>query len=148
MRARAAGARGFYVPEMIVHHLVPRERLTKQYFRRWLYWHGISRAMLYRQGGFDMEEPELEHPPYAGGRSIVGVPVHLVRKAARSARSLAWHTLRGNVAVAFEYELWLCFFAGLVRQRFADRRLPIAAGPAAPSAAPASEPLSYAGFDV
>lgn len=127
LRARAAGARGFYLPDMVVHHLVMRERLEKQYFRRWLYWHGISRAMLFLQRGFDMEEPELVRPPHAGERQIGGVPVHLVRKAWRSARSLVWHTIRGNDAVAFEYELWLCFFAGLVRQRWADRDLPIAA---------------------
>jgi len=130
LRARAAGARGFYVPEMVVHHLVARDRLEKQYFRRWLYWHGISRAMLFLQRGFDMEEPELERPPYAGDRQVGGVPLHLIRKALRSTLSLMWQTLKGNVAAAFEYELWLCFFAGVVRQRWADRHLPIAAGPA------------------
>jgi glycosyltransferase involved in cell wall biosynthesis len=130
LRARAAGVRGFYIPDMIVHHLVPVERLSKQYFRRWLYWHGISRAMLYRQGGFDMEEPELEQPPHVGEPGIFGVPAHLVRKALRSTRSFVWHRLRRNVPTAFEHELWLCFFAGVVRQRWADRRLPVAAGPA------------------
>ena len=130
LRARAAGARGFYLPEMIVHHLVARDRLEKQYFRRWLYWHGISRAMLFLQHGFDMEEPELERPPYAGDRQLGGVPLHLIRKAVRSTLSLAWQSLKGNVAVAFEYELWLCFFAGVVRQRWADRHLPVVAGPA------------------
>ena len=130
LRARAAGARGFYLPEMVVHHLVARDRLEKQYFRRWLYWHGISRAMLFLQRGFDMEEPELERPPYAGDRQVGGVPLHLIRKALRSTLSLVWQTLKGNVAVAFEYELWLCFFAGVVRQRWADRHLPVAAGPA------------------
>jgi glycosyltransferase involved in cell wall biosynthesis len=136
LRARAAGARGYYIPEMVVHHLVARERLEKQYFRRWLYWHGISRAMLFMQGGFDMEEPELERPPHAGEGQIGGVPVHLLHKAARSLRGLAWHTVKGNVSVAFEYELWLCFFAGIVRQRWQDRRLPIAAGPASAAAVP------------
>jgi glycosyltransferase involved in cell wall biosynthesis len=130
LRARALGVRGFYLPEMIVHHLVGPERLRKQYFRRWLYWHGISRAMLYRNGGFDMEEPELEAPPHAGGRTIGGIPVHLIRKAARTLRSWTWHTLTGDVTAAFEYELWLCFFAGLARQRWADRKLPVAPGPA------------------
>jgi glycosyltransferase involved in cell wall biosynthesis len=130
LRARAAGMRGVYLPEMVVHHLVPRERLTKEYFRRWMYWHGISRALLYRHGGFDMEEPELERPPHAGDRCFGGVPSHLVRKAARTTRSFAWHTLRRDAAGAFEYELWLWFFAGVVRQRWADRSLPLADGPA------------------
>jgi len=130
LRARAAGVRGFYLPDMIVHHLVAPDRLEKPYFRRWLYWHGISRALLFRHGGFDMEEPELERPPHARERMIGGVPVHLLVKAARSARALAWHAAHGNVATAFEHELWLCFFAGVVRQRWADRRSPIANGPA------------------
>lgn len=114
---------------MVVHHLVSPERLVKQYFRRWLYWHGISRATLYRHGGFDMEEPELEHPPHADGRAIGGVPVHLIRKALLSTRSLIWHAVRRDDAIAFEYELWLCFFAGIVRQRWADRKQPVGDGP-------------------
>jgi len=130
LRARAVGARGFYIPDMLVHHLVVAERLEKQYFRRWLYWHGISRAMLFQQRGFDMEEPELEHPPHAGEAQIFAVPVHLYWKALRMLRSFVWHMLTRDYAEAFEYELWLCFFAGVVRQRWADRRLPVAAGPA------------------
>jgi hypothetical protein len=31
-------------------------------------------------------------------------------------RSCLWRRLRGQKARAFEYELWLCFFAGLARQ--------------------------------
>jgi glycosyltransferase involved in cell wall biosynthesis len=126
LRARAQGARGFYLPDMIVHHLVNPERLRKQYFRRWLYWHGISRALLFKHGGFDMEEPELENPMHAGERQIAGVPVHLIRKAMRTLAAWAYHTARRHIAIAFEYELWLCFFAGVVRQRWIDRRLPIA----------------------
>jgi len=36
----------------------------------------------------------------------------------------------GEQVAAFEHELWLCFFAGLARQRWADRSLPVAKGPA------------------
>lgn len=130
LRARALGARGFYLPAMVVHHQVKRERLTKQYFRRWLYWHGISRAMLFQHGGFDMEEPELERSRHVGVRQIGGVPVPLVAKAGRSLRSAVWHTLARDERTAFEHELWLCFFAGIVRQRWIDRKLPITSSPA------------------
>jgi hypothetical protein len=34
-------------------------------------------------------------------------------------------TLRGDVAPAFEHELWLCFFAGVVRQRWSERHVPV-----------------------
>jgi len=130
LRARAMEARGFYLPDMVVHHLVAAARLTKRYFRRWLYWHGISRALLFKHGGFDMEEPELEPPPHAGERLVAGVPIHLWAKARRCAGALAWHAVHGRVVTAFEYELWLCFFAGIVRQRWADRHFSVAAFPA------------------
>jgi glucosyl-dolichyl phosphate glucuronosyltransferase len=141
LRARAAGVRGFYIPGMLVYHLVGPERLSKRYFRRWLYWHGISRAILFRNGGFDMEEPEMEHPPHAGDAQIFGVPLHLLRKAGRSSRSFLWHSLRGDVGTAFEHELWLCFFAGIVRQRWADRKLPIVDGPASGRASGSHTPV-------
>ncbi len=131
LRARAAGVRGIYLPEMVVHHLVPRTRLNRRYFWRWLYWNGISRAILYRQGGFDIEEPDLENPPHAGPRQFGGVPRPLLWKAARATRSLAWHTLTGNAREALRHELWLCFFAGVVRQRWSDRGLPVAKRPGA-----------------
>ena len=115
LRARAAGCRGFYVPDMRVEHRVEPERLERQYFRRWHYWHGISRARLYHRYGFDPEEPEAaryDHPL----PSIFGVPYRLFPKALASLRSCIWRRLRGQEAPAFEYELWLCFFAGLARQ--------------------------------
>jgi len=132
LRARALGVRGYYLPDMVVLHHVATERLKKQYFRRWMYWHGISRALLFRQGGFDMEEPERPHARSAGVRMVGGVPAHLFRKALRSSRSLVWRSLRGESAIAFEYELWLCFFAGVARQRWRDRELPIESGPTYP----------------
>src|SRR3954447_14345248 len=125
LRARSAGVHGFYLPDMIVHHLVAASRLKKRYFRRWQYWHGISRAILFRHGGFDMEEPELLAPPHAGERLIAGVPAHLLSKAAHSTGALAWHTVRRHPAQAFEHELWLWFFAGVVRQRWIDRLKPV-----------------------
>jgi hypothetical protein len=77
-----------------------------------------------------MEEPELLAPPHAGERRIGGIPPHLLSKAWRSAAACAWHTLRRRPAMAFDHELWLCFFAGALRQRWADRVLPVADGPA------------------
>jgi hypothetical protein len=127
LRARAGGARGLYLPEMVVHHLVETSRLQKRYFRRWLYWHGVSRALLFAQTGVDMEEPEqgLQRGCEA---QVCGVPRPLLTKAARFARGLAWHTLTRNTATAFDRELWLCFFAGVVRQRWIDRRQPLPRG--------------------
>jgi glycosyltransferase involved in cell wall biosynthesis len=126
LRARSAGLTGMYLPDMLVHHLVASSRLTKQYFRRWFYWHGISRAMLFRLGGFDIEEPDAIVPPNPALPQVLGVPTYLLPKAARALRSYVWQTVRRNPVAAFERELWLCFMAGVIRQRVADRHLPTA----------------------
>jgi len=135
LRARAAGVRGLYLPDMVVRHLVEPGRLHKQYFRRWMYWHGISRAILYQQCGFDIEQPELLSAPQTPGTPFAGIPSHLLFKAARSIRSMVWRIVKGDRREAFDYELWLCFFAGVARQRWADRKLTAAPrpAPAAPS---------------
>ncbi len=44
-RLLAAGARGFYHPDLIVYHHVQPHMLTKHYFRRWLFWHAVSVGM-------------------------------------------------------------------------------------------------------
>ena len=61
VRAHAAGLVGYYIPDVVVQHLIPQDRLTKSYFRRWYYWRGVSRAILYADCGLDMENPEA--PP-------------------------------------------------------------------------------------
>jgi glucosyl-dolichyl phosphate glucuronosyltransferase len=115
LRARAAGITGFYLPDMIVDHRVGADRLQKQYFRRWYYWHGISRAKLYWRFGLDPEEPEaLQYTQPLP--QVAGVPRRLFLKAVRSLRSWAWRSFRGESARAFEYEMWLCFFAGLTSE--------------------------------
>jgi len=121
IRARSAGLTGMYVPDMTVRHVIPASRLRKQYFRRWFYWRGISRAMLYAQFGLDMEKPE---DPALDARLVpqpFGVPRYLFRKALVHAVAAVRSLLRGDTRTAFEHELWLCFFAGIVRQRWTDR---------------------------
>lgn len=132
LRARAIGLRGFYVPDMKVEHLVVSERLTRDYFRRWYYWHGISRALMYWRFGFDPEEPETFRHTTALP-SIAGVPRQLLRKALRSTRSFAWRTLRGEKARAFEHEISLAFTVGFARQCLRHRHGHFAAEYAPPS---------------
>jgi glycosyltransferase involved in cell wall biosynthesis len=69
-RLLAIGARGFYRPDLIIHHYVPPERLTKEYFRRWCFWRGVS------QGVLDRRRPAAV--PY-----LLGVPRYLVGVAVR-----------------------------------------------------------------
>ena len=115
--------RGFYVPEMALRHIIPADRLNKRYFRRWFYWRGISRALLYERSGLDMEAPEQTHARLLDGaaRRSACRDTSIARRFARAADWVR-DTLRGRRVEAFEHELWLCFFAGIVRQRFRDTR--------------------------
>jgi glucosyl-dolichyl phosphate glucuronosyltransferase len=122
IRARTAGLRGFYVPEMVVQHIIPASRLTKAYFRRWFYWRGISRAMLYQKAGLDMEWPERTTLDFRTVPHVFGVPRYLYRKALASVASWLAATFRRDAVAAFDHELWVWFFAGIVRQRWKEHR--------------------------
>jgi glycosyltransferase involved in cell wall biosynthesis len=71
-RLLAAGARGMYVPELIIYHFVPTERLTKRYHRAWCFWQSVSSAVL------DRIRPQptayvLGVPRYFYGRALRGM---------------------------------------------------------------------------
>jgi glycosyltransferase involved in cell wall biosynthesis len=124
LRARAKGLSGFYVPEMAVRHVISAERLRKAYFRRWFYWRGVSRAMLYQQHGLDMQSPDGEPHDFTNVPRVGGVPRDLYGTAARHAAATMISWMRGEARAAFEHQLWLCMFAGIVRQRWHDRQQP------------------------
>jgi glycosyltransferase involved in cell wall biosynthesis len=101
-RLLASGARGFYHPDLVIHHYVAPERVTKGYFRRWCFWRGVSLGVLARQ-----------QPPAVV--LVLGVPRHIVGTAVRGtvdtltrlfrareagrrfANELAWWDLAGFV---------------------------------------------------
>jgi glucosyl-dolichyl phosphate glucuronosyltransferase len=122
LRAKAAGLRGFYAPDMTVNHIIPGDRLKKRYFRKWFYWHGISRAMLYEQAKVDMEAPEQSALDYSKVPHIAGVPRYMYRSCLRMFADMIKAAIRRNTVAAFENELWLWFFAGVVKQRWKDRK--------------------------
>lgn len=124
IRARQAGLRGFYAPEMVLEHIIPADRLRKAYFRRWFYWRGISRAILYERAGLDMEAPERTTIDFTKVPHIAGVPRYLFRRAFENVLQYIGSTLRRDPVAAFEHETWLWFFAGIVRQRWRDGRKP------------------------
>src|SRR4051812_11196708 len=121
LRAHAAGLRGFYAPDVVVQHVIPADRLRKPYFRRWFYWRGISRAMLYADTGLDMEAPEQSTLDYTKVPHVLGVPRYMFRSAAIALKDAVTATVRRDPIAAFEHEAWLCFFAGIVAQRVKDR---------------------------
>jgi glycosyltransferase involved in cell wall biosynthesis len=134
LRAHAAGLTGYYAPSIVVQHLIPADRLTKRYFRRWFYWRGISRAMLYADTGLDMEKPEQSTLDFAAVPHVAGVPRYLFRSAVIAAAKAVRAWLRRDPVASFDRELWLCAFAGIVRQRWKDRHRPIGRRASAPQA--------------
>ena len=126
-RARMANVKGFYSPNLVIHHVIPADRLTKKYFRSWFYWHGISRAILYQTKGLDMESPESTELDFSLVPHIAGVPRYMYRTYLQSFFSMIGAFVRGDVAAAFEHELGLWFFAGVLKERWKGRRQPIPA---------------------
>jgi hypothetical protein len=113
-----------------VQHIIPAERLSTTYFRRWFYWRGISRALLYERSGLDMEAPERTTLDFSQVPHVLGVPRYLYRKAITAAIDWLRASLRRDPVAAFDHEVWLWFFAGILRQRLRDRplfRLPASA---------------------
>jgi glycosyltransferase involved in cell wall biosynthesis len=95
-RLLAAGARGRYLPDLIIYHYVPPERLTKKYYRRWCFWRGVSRGML------DGTRPMPV--AYFGG-----IPRYLYGAAARGLATILYSGLsrRRDPAARFSNELAL-----------------------------------------
>jgi glycosyltransferase involved in cell wall biosynthesis len=93
-RLLASGARGAYVPDLVIYHHVPAGRLSKKYFRRWCFWRGVSLGVM------DRERPA----PVA---YFAGVPRYQFGRAARGVLRLANPaTWRGRSAAdRFEDEL-------------------------------------------
>lgn len=125
LRARAAGLRGFYVPDMIVHHVIEANRLTKRYFRRWYYWHGISRAILFAKLGVDMDSPDNSKLDFSRVPQLAGVPRYLYRTLTQHVSAMVRARLRGDPVAEFEHESWVWFFAGIARQRWTERKVVI-----------------------
>lgn len=68
------GAQGLVVPDLIIYHWIPAERLTKKYFRRWVVGRGLSVGMQIRSRGFE-------------GPSFLGIPRFYFSKPVRSVMS-------------------------------------------------------------
>jgi GT2 family glycosyltransferase len=95
-RLLKAGARGRYLPSLVIHHHVSAERLTPEYYRRWCFWRGVSRGLM---------DPAHRLPvPY-----LAGVPRFLVGRAALGVARMAAGRVKGDPwqhSFADELSLW------------------------------------------
>jgi len=105
-RLTLSGARGLYVPDMIIYHYVPSERLTKKYYRRWCHHHGLTRARV----------DALRRQPVA---YFLGVPRYMIADAIRAIPALLAAVVTGkwNAPGTFARELGIWNLLGFVRGR-------------------------------
>ncbi len=110
LRLKRAGFRGVYDPAMSVRHLVPVERLSRPYFRRWHRGYGHSMALI----------DDLHPQPVP---RWFGVPRFLVRRTIESFPRMAVAQLRGDLPGVFEQELNLWFMLGYFGGKLTNKRL-------------------------
>jgi glycosyltransferase involved in cell wall biosynthesis len=108
LRLIDAGHRGRYLPDMIVRNRLDSARLTKRYFRRWMFGNGKAESIMSRG-----RESHL--------RRWLGVPRTEFRRAAEVSASWLGCMLRGRLDGAFEHELHLRAFVGFVSHRWTGR---------------------------
>ena len=139
-RSRKAGARGLYVPAMVLDHVVPASRLTRSYFRRWWYWKGVSHARVHELHGRTELGLDLNRIP-----RVLGVPRYIFGNIVRSALDWARAWFPPDAARRAEHWLSLMYYAGYCREIW--RPTPLgregagSAGTAPPSGSPAVSSL-------
>jgi glucosyl-dolichyl phosphate glucuronosyltransferase len=124
VRARRHGLRGCYAPTLALRHIIPSSRLNKAYFRRFFYWRGVSRALLYQQQGLDMETPQDTQLDFRQVPHVLGIPRYMFRTMVAALIGTIRSCAAGRTNEAFEQELTLWMFAGIIRQRWRDRGRP------------------------
>ena len=93
------GARGEYLPNLVIYHYIAESRLSREYYRRWSFWRGVSLGLMDRR-----------HPlPVA---YLIGVPRYLWGRAARAAIRLALGPHRRPPRERFGDELQIWDVAG------------------------------------
>ena len=100
LRLIAAGFRGVYAPAAVVHHFVPAARLTREYFRRWLYQNGRDVCRL--EASYQQSAPRL-----------LGVPRYMWRESAEAAASAC---VAGHPADRATAALRVMWFGGYLRE--------------------------------
>ena len=107
-RLLASGAKGMYLPQLVIYHHVSSERLTKKYYRSWCFWRGVSLGLL--------EKTRRQDCAY-----LFGVPRWHYRSAARGLVAGVAGFFTGAKRESFTTELALWDFLGLFYGRHFHR---------------------------
>jgi glycosyltransferase involved in cell wall biosynthesis len=115
VRALLAGLHAMYVPDMVVHHHIDGQRLTRTFFRRWNRTEGRMRA------GYAFEElftvdGHMRLMPEDTPR-LLGVSRFVYRCWLRAVRSYARAMLRAQREEAFRHELRALYLTSYIHRR-------------------------------
>jgi hypothetical protein len=110
-RTRAEGARGLYVPAMVLDHVVAASRLTRSYYRRWWYWKGVSHARVHEIHGGTELGIDLRRTP-----RILGVPRFILGNALRHAAGWLLATVGRDTTSRARHWFVLNYCVGYVRE--------------------------------
>ena len=101
-----AGARGRYLPRLVIYHYIHRDRLRKGYYRAWCFWNGASKSVLSRRRR-------------STARQIAGVPRYVYGDALRGLWTCLRTTLtRGPAQARISGELPVWHLAGHLYGRY------------------------------
>ena len=95
LRLLERGARGAYLPALVIYHYIPETRLSREYYRRWCFWRAVSLGLMDRR-----------HPlPVT---YFAGIPRYLWGRAARAAvrLALAGRTRSAREIFGDELRIW------------------------------------------
>ena len=105
LRLTAAGLAGVYVPEAVVQHRVPADRLRQAYVRRWFFENGAIVARLERR--------------YPSTNSyLLNVPRYIWKRALRDAWTAVTAVVRGDLKRVVAGTMRLTWFGGYLRARW------------------------------
>jgi len=99
LRLLELGAAGKYLPDLVIYHYISTNRLTREYYRSWCFWRGVSRGLM-----------DYRHPlPVT---YLAGIPRFLWGQAARAVGRLALSGGRRSPKESFGDELRVWDVAG------------------------------------
>ena len=110
---RAGLYAGIYDPTVAVRHLVPASRLTRQYFRRWFYWHGRTVARMADAIYLDVD---LARVP-----SIAGVPRFVYREFMQQVGRWLVRVGRSDALALLVEEVMLIEYLGIFSEAWRGR---------------------------
>jgi glycosyltransferase involved in cell wall biosynthesis len=110
---RAGLYSGIYDPAVTVRHLVPASRLTRDYFRRWFYWHGRTMARMADAIYLDLD---LARVP-----SVAGVPRFVYREFLQQVRRWVARAGRADALALLVEEVMLIEYLGIFSEAWRTR---------------------------